>query len=211
MPRPRFEKLSEEKRARILTTSAKEFAAHGYDGASLNHILSEAGISKGAAYYYFDDKADLFATVLGHYWQRVAGRIDVSEVRLDAAGFWDWAAEMYRQGLVLAEQEPWLLPLFKGLFRQRDVPGLPAGVAAALSEVREWTRALVVRGQEVGAVRSDVPLELLLELLFAVDDVGDRWLMDNWDRVERAERERVSATMFAMVRRMLERPAEACG
>ena len=49
MPRPRFNKLSAEKRECILEAAAKEFAAHGYDGASLNRILDETGISKGAA------------------------------------------------------------------------------------------------------------------------------------------------------------------
>ena len=57
MPRPRFQKLAEEKRHHLLETAAKAFAAHGYEGASLNQILEQAGISKGATYYYFDDKA----------------------------------------------------------------------------------------------------------------------------------------------------------
>ena len=57
MPRPRFNKLTAEKRESILEAAAKEFATHGFEGASLNQILSNAGISKGAAYYYFDDKA----------------------------------------------------------------------------------------------------------------------------------------------------------
>ena len=39
MPRPRFYKLSAPKRERILEAAAKEFTAHGYDGASLNQIL----------------------------------------------------------------------------------------------------------------------------------------------------------------------------
>ena len=38
MPRPRFEKLTPEKRENILETAAKEFAANGYDGASFNQI-----------------------------------------------------------------------------------------------------------------------------------------------------------------------------
>ncbi len=50
MPRPRFYKLPEEKRERILEAAAKEFVAHGFEGASLNQILTAAGISKGAAY-----------------------------------------------------------------------------------------------------------------------------------------------------------------
>lgn len=60
MPRPRFQKLSIEKQQAILEAAAREFSAHGYEGASINKILETAQLSKGAAYYYFDDKADLF-------------------------------------------------------------------------------------------------------------------------------------------------------
>ena len=34
--------------------------AHGFENASLNRIIKKAGISKGAMYYYFDDKMDLY-------------------------------------------------------------------------------------------------------------------------------------------------------
>ena len=64
MPRPRFKKLAADKRAAIIEAAGVEFAAHGFQGASLNAIIAAAGISKGAFYYYFDDKADLFATVI---------------------------------------------------------------------------------------------------------------------------------------------------
>ena len=33
-------------------------------GPSVSHILKQAGISKGAAYYYFENKADRFITSL---------------------------------------------------------------------------------------------------------------------------------------------------
>ncbi len=88
MPRPRFNKLPEEKRERILEAAAKEFVAHGYEGASLNQILAEAGISKGAAYYYFDDKADVYATAVLHYSQDAAGYDLRSDSGLRPNTFW---------------------------------------------------------------------------------------------------------------------------
>ena len=88
MPRPRFDKLPPDKRGRILEAAALEFAAHGFDGASLNRIISTAGISKGAAYYYFDDKADLYATVVLEGWRTLlpAGGLDLAS--LDRHTFW---------------------------------------------------------------------------------------------------------------------------
>ena len=89
MPRPRFYKLPEEKRERILEAAAKEFTAHGYDGASMNRMLDEAGISKGAAYYYFDDKADLFATAVQHYSEELFASVAFDPASLTAENFWD--------------------------------------------------------------------------------------------------------------------------
>ena len=53
MPYPRFNKLPGEKRTKLLDIAAQEFAKYGFDDASVNRILEEAHMSKGAAYYYF--------------------------------------------------------------------------------------------------------------------------------------------------------------
>ncbi len=64
MARKRFSELEETRRDGILEAAALEFAARGYGGGSVNRIIDQAGISKGSLYYYFDDKEDLFATVM---------------------------------------------------------------------------------------------------------------------------------------------------
>ncbi len=55
-----FENLSEEKRQRILNAALGEFAAKGFEDASTNRIVQEAGISKGALFHYFGNKKKLF-------------------------------------------------------------------------------------------------------------------------------------------------------
>ena len=64
MSRSRFENLEPDKQQRLIDSAAEEFAAKGYDAASLNRILELAGMSKSSLYYYFDDKADLFTTLV---------------------------------------------------------------------------------------------------------------------------------------------------
>ena len=205
MPRPRFEKLAAEKQARILETAAKEFAPHGFHEASLNHILAAAGISKGAAYYYFDDKADLFGAVLQHYLMHIVSHVDLSLETLDRGTFWPKMAELYRQGLDHAYEQPWLLPLMKSMWKSPGVlSGLPAGMQISLTAIREWTQGIVRRGQEVGAVRDDLPLDLLLTLLFSVDEACDRWILDRIGQLERPMLEELSDRMFDLLRRMFE-------
>ena len=45
---------------RIREVGKKEFLSKGFKDASLNHIVAEAGFTKGAFYGYYPDKAALF-------------------------------------------------------------------------------------------------------------------------------------------------------
>ena len=75
MARSRFENLDRDKQEAILQVAAEEFAERGYEGASINRIIERSGMSKGSVYYYFEDKADLFATTLERSIQRIMDEI----------------------------------------------------------------------------------------------------------------------------------------
>ncbi len=63
MATERFEKLSDDKKKRILTAAREEFARVPYEEASINQIIKNAGISRGSFYTYFEDKNDLLQYV----------------------------------------------------------------------------------------------------------------------------------------------------
>lgn len=54
------EEKSQQSREKILAAAIAEFGAKGYEGASLNTLLSEHGISKGLVYHYFENKDQLY-------------------------------------------------------------------------------------------------------------------------------------------------------
>lgn len=56
MSTERFEKLSKDKRQRILDAAREEFSRVSYEEASINQIIKNAGISRGSFYTYFEDK-----------------------------------------------------------------------------------------------------------------------------------------------------------
>ena len=56
----KFEALDGEKQQRILNAAMKEFASKGYDHASTNRIVEDAGIAKGLLFHYFKSKKQLF-------------------------------------------------------------------------------------------------------------------------------------------------------
>lgn len=55
-----LDKMSPDKRVRLINAAMKEFGENKYDKASTNVIVKEAGISKGLLYHYFSSKKDLY-------------------------------------------------------------------------------------------------------------------------------------------------------
>lgn len=53
-----------ETREQVLGAAARVFARHGFHGTSLDAIAEEAGFSRGAVYYNFADKEELFLELL---------------------------------------------------------------------------------------------------------------------------------------------------
>lgn len=54
----------EETREHVLAAAARVFAARGFHATSLDAIAEEAGFSRGAVYYNFADKEELFLELL---------------------------------------------------------------------------------------------------------------------------------------------------
>lgn len=59
MPFPHIVRAAPARRDELLDVAQRLFALHGYDGTSVNQIISELGVSKGAFYHYFTSKEDL--------------------------------------------------------------------------------------------------------------------------------------------------------
>ena len=63
-------KYPEETIRRILDTAERLFVEKGYERASLQDILDETGLSKGAVYHHFASKEDIFYAVCSRIGQR---------------------------------------------------------------------------------------------------------------------------------------------
>jgi AcrR family transcriptional regulator len=207
MPRRAFEKLEREKREKILAAAAEEFARLGFHDASLNGIIERAGLSKGAMYYYFEDKADLYQTVLtDRFGGLLQTRIQLPDAQKPEA-YWAAFDGMIEQSLRLYREDP----IVAGLYRSFLTLVRRGEDAEALRPLMKWaadiTRELVQRGQAVGAVRTDLPTDLLVEMLRGMDDASNRWLAAHLDEIDLGELERVSRLTMQMLRAALSPPA----
>ncbi len=210
MPLARFERLEADRRHRLLVAAAQEFAAEGYEGASLGWIAEQAGFSKPALYYYFEDKSDLYATVVREAWQRLAPqKIDFST--LDRRTFWPALEAFHLGGFEQTRQEPWLVAVWK-LAYHPPPGGAAAGAVAAVFEAgREFLKALLRRGQQLGVVRDDLPDDLLIAILTGLDNAGDHWLVDQWEKLGAEEVFRLSKLVFETMQAAVSPPGRREG
>ena len=67
------------KKQTILKTSARLFAAQGYDATTTLQIASEAGVTEPLIYYHFKGKDDLFIRIIDATFSEYFSRIDALE------------------------------------------------------------------------------------------------------------------------------------
>jgi len=179
MPRPRFAALEPDRRQAILAAATDEIAERGLEGASYNRIIARSGMSKGAMYYYFDSKEDLCRTAVQDAVEQFASEMGSLPGFDDALGFWQVLEDVYLRAIRLVLERPDLAALLRALFA-RPSPTVDDAIAAYMGQALDLVRDLLERGRAVGAVRDDVPAELLARVIMAMGEASDRWLMERW-------------------------------
>ena len=204
MPFPRFQKLPEEKRERLLDIAAQEFAAHGFEDASVNRILERAQMSKGAAYYYFEDKVDLFFTVVQH----CIGRLMLIDTDFDTGGlteanFWPTFAELHRQPLLRSFEQPWLFAAIRAAGHLSPATLEREPLATLARQIQTYVMNFIKKGQELGVIRSDIPDDLIYAWIRSLDGASDQWLLARWKQLERETIGRISDQTVEAMQRVL--------
>ncbi|MGV3622304.1 MAG: TetR/AcrR family transcriptional regulator [Archangium sp.] len=167
MPRPRYENLEADKKQRLMHAAMTEFGRHGYELASMNRILDEAGFSKGSFYYYFDDKLDLAAATLLHagtplmHLGEIGNPTSIQE-------FWD---ELRRVSLFRLKNLETRRVEFDCLSRlgaaMAKNPELMERVMPVFGPARMKMMEFLQRGQQLGALRADLPVPTYVAMLEA--------------------------------------------
>jgi AcrR family transcriptional regulator len=187
MPFSRFKKLAPEKRELLLDAAAQEFAHYGFEQASINRILEQAQMSKGGAYYYFEDKTDLFCTVIQYVIDYLElSKLEVDITQLTPENFWSAVAELRRIPLLRSFGRPWLFKVINVAAQVSLSTVEQESLASLAQHMKTLTINLIQRGQELGVIRTDLPDDLLFAWLLALDQASDDWLMRNWEQIERA-------------------------
>ena len=151
MPKVSPEQLAATRQA-ILGAARRAFARHGYEGATVKVLEAETGLSRGAIFHHFKDKDALFLALAED----------------DAARMTETVAQ---HGLVQVMRDlqdkdaGWLGVQLEVRRRLRTDPEFAERWQEHQSAITGATTARLQRQRQVGVVRDDVPLPILVDFL----------------------------------------------
>ena len=172
---------TEAKRGQIIDCAMRQFAEHGYQGAKVDDVASELGIAKGSIFQHFGSKAGLFFEAYKKAATQLPAWLDAPKEVL-AAGF--FATLMYwleRTGHLIKENwVPYRVTLIGNygtdLGLKRDINRY------LVSEDPYGTLEFVEWGQELGQVRSDVELDMMVSMVdWLVNSLQDALVTEELD------------------------------
>ncbi len=198
-------RLPADKRQKLFLVSGQEFAANGFSQASLNRIIAQIGMSKSSFYHYFSNKSDLFRQTFLFAVTPILELDHALEIRAaTAAEIWAAIESLAAQLLPIVQASP--MPILAGrmFYRSReDQGGGKALCEELLASFTAWISRQLAHGQKVGAFRTDLPESLLIALIVSLGMSMDQWMVEHWDELEDAEKIRLTAAGFDLLKRLL--------
>lgn len=171
--RSRFLALSADQKKRFLDIAELEFTQNSFEKASMNKILAKAQMSKGQAYYYIAGKDDLYVHVCERAFSPLSASVQIDSKAIRTADqFWMWLARSFQKTTAFFQEHPHLATLGRGAYQ--SAAALSA-LATSQQKLQIKAHDIVAHGQQLGAIRNDLPTDLLAAILFATLREIDRW------------------------------------
>jgi AcrR family transcriptional regulator len=203
LARRRFEDLSVERQDEILRLAAAEFARTGFQGTSYNQLLERLQLGKSSAYYYFDDKRDLFLTVIERCYASYFEAIAALPRPGTAAEFWCFVEASSLEGFELMLRDPTIAGLMHCLEREQVLLGELASERVLNGQARFY-ESMITEGQGLRAIRTDLPTPLLADAVRSLSMTFDRWFVLEHQKPDFAGSAALATQYTALVRRLCE-------
>lgn len=157
-----FEGLSKEKQTVIINAALDEFTKNGYDKASTNVIVKNAGISKGALFKYFSNKMSLYF-YLYEFSENIINDI-YKQIDYNITDYFDRLKNVGEIKFVVIRKYPQVFNFLKSSLQETN------------SEVKEFVnkkRDFVIekgfnniyKGVDFSKFRDDIDLKVILDLI----------------------------------------------
>jgi len=158
-----FKKLPAVERKNILDACIEEFGEKGYERASTNVIVKNAGIPKGTLFYYFGNKKQLFLYLVDYAVERYIEYVNTYFDDLPQDVF-DRLIYMVKIRMRFAVHSPELYRFFfRTLLKIPDV--LKKDMQKRFKKYSEGNQSLMRSGLDTSRLREDVSVEQVVKLV----------------------------------------------
>jgi len=149
-----FDRISPEKKERILKVATEEFSQYGYSGTNVNIIAEKLELSVGSLYKYFNTKEDFFLTVINScvaMLENVLGDVLNSDI--------DFFGKIERILVIIqahSRENPHVINLYNELTTEGNIK-LADRVSLQLETISaECYRALIDQAQSDGIIDNSI-------------------------------------------------------
>ena len=158
-----FDRISEERRERILEVGTEEFSSKGYENANINVIAKNAGISIGLMYKYFATKEDLFITCIQR-GMRILSQV-IEEIMASDDKLLVKAEKLIRATCVHSKRNANYIRLYNEIASEKDSERTQMLVREIESETSGIYTTAIAQALAKGDVRPDLDAGGLVNLL----------------------------------------------
>lgn len=170
-PRPRTKR--EQRRVsieRILESALACIMERGYHSTTVADIAEDAGVTKGAVYFYFENKSALFMALLEEIEALIVGELEAKMAAAGVAPVHQLVAAIHAQGLLAANRSNHLVVFTIALveFRGTGDP-IEHRLRQIYDHLRQVIEGIIVRGQEAGQFNIGLTPSALTSIVLALE------------------------------------------
>lgn len=205
--RQTFLNLPEDKRCRIIEVAMREFAAWGYEGASINRMIERLQIAKGSMFQYFGDKHGLFTYVFDLAMSMVKDYLREVRDATTAEDLFVRLNQTLAAGIAFVTNHPRIYALYLRIQSDQTIPLRDEILSALRRYSHSYLRSLLKAARDRGELRADLDLD---QAAFLLDAMMDRFLqslsMEHFDagiglyKLDRAQATRWARQLVAVVK-----------
>ena len=151
-------------RQAILDAAARVFKSRGFMNTSVSDIMRESNLGVGTFYNYFGSKEEILMELVKDLFTQVEKSLSArAENKLTSLELLEMCCMNTAK---LIDENRFILPLFTSAGVHSDKPeNMPDNVSPKFKTIFE---EIILRGQVSGEIRSDIPVDLISEMLHSI-------------------------------------------
>ena len=149
-----------------MQAAAAVFAERGYAGASIDQILAEAEVTKGALYFHFESKAELAVaviTALGATWTQLRAAIDEEGERRG----WSHLERLHRVALGVGREYVESIMMTASMRLGDESNTIGVDLPVPMQGWMAYIEGMLERAQDAGEMPADADRETIARMIIA--------------------------------------------